>query len=70
MKLRSKQCNQNVFCFWLGFTLFVLIGFYITSTQNRSYRDILALLVEKDLMCHSVHHLGTNGHLSRTTDVP
>jgi hypothetical protein len=35
--------------------LFVcLIGFYISPTQNRSYGDVPALLVEEDLRCPSI----------------
>jgi hypothetical protein len=35
-----------------------LIGFYVTSTQYRSYYgDVRALLVEEDLRCPSVHYL-------------
>jgi hypothetical protein len=36
--------------------LFVCFGFYVTSTQDRSYRDVQALLVEEDLRCPSVHY--------------
>jgi hypothetical protein len=36
--------------------LFVCFGFYVTSTQYRSYRDVPALLVEEDLRCPSVHY--------------
>jgi hypothetical protein len=35
---------------------FVCIGFYVTSTQYRSYRDVPALLVEEDLRCPSVNY--------------
>jgi hypothetical protein len=44
--------------------------FYAAPTQNRSYGDVLALLVDEDLGCPSVHFLGTNGHLCRTTHIP
>jgi hypothetical protein len=39
-----------------GLFLFVCFGFYVTSTQYRSYRDVPALLVEEDLRCPSVHY--------------
>jgi hypothetical protein len=32
------------------------IGFYFTPTQNRSYRDVPASLVEEDLRCPSVNY--------------
>jgi hypothetical protein len=35
---------------------FILIGFYVTLAQYRSYRDVSALLVEEDLRCLSVHY--------------
>jgi hypothetical protein len=38
------------------FCLFVCFGFYVTSTQYRSYRNVPALLVE-DLRCPSVHYI-------------
>jgi membrane protease YdiL (CAAX protease family) len=34
----------------------IFLGFYVTSTQDRSYRDVPALLVEEDLRCPSVHY--------------
>jgi hypothetical protein len=45
---RFKKTYENLF--------FVCFGFYVTSTQNRSYRDIPALLVEEDLRCPSMHY--------------
>jgi hypothetical protein len=41
---------------FIHYFLFVWFGFYVTSTQYRSYRDIPALLVEEDLRCLSVHY--------------
>jgi hypothetical protein len=37
------------------FFFVVCFGFYVTSTQYRSYHDVPALLVEEDLRCPSVH---------------
>jgi hypothetical protein len=42
--------------FKMKLILFVCLGFYVTSTQYRSYRDVPALLVEEDLRCPSVHY--------------
>jgi hypothetical protein len=36
--------------------LFVCFGFYVTSTQYRSFGGVPALLVEEDLRCSSVHY--------------
>jgi hypothetical protein len=36
--------------------LFVYFGFYVTSTQYKSYRNIPALLVEEDFRCPSGHY--------------
>jgi hypothetical protein len=37
--------------------LFVcLVGVYVTPTQCKSYGDVLALLVEKDLVCLPMHY--------------
>jgi hypothetical protein len=47
-----------------------LFGFHVTPKQYRSFGDVQALLVEKDLRCPSVNYPGTNGHLRRSTDVP
>jgi hypothetical protein len=49
-----------------------LIGFYVTRTQYRSYRDVPAVLVEEGLRTSSVHYSGKNGHLSTCIipDVP
>jgi hypothetical protein len=38
-----------------------LVGFYVAPT----YGDFLALLVEEDLKCPSVHISGTNRHLKQ-----
>jgi hypothetical protein len=36
-------------------SFFFLIEFYLTSSQYKSYGEVPALLVEKDLECPSVH---------------
>jgi hypothetical protein len=38
------------------FFVFVCLGFYVTLTQYRSYRDVPVLLVEEDLRCFSMHY--------------
>jgi hypothetical protein len=40
----------------LSCIFFVCLGFYVTSTKYRSYRDVPALLVEEDLRRPSVHY--------------
>jgi hypothetical protein len=36
--------------------IFFLVGFYVASTQYRSYGDFPALLVAENLGCPSVHY--------------
>jgi hypothetical protein len=54
---RVSNCpSPNITEVCLFVCLFVYFGFYVTSTQYRSYRDIPALLVEENLRCPSVHY--------------
>ena len=46
------------------------VGFYVAPTRLMLYSDLPAFLVEEVLRCPSVIISGTNGYLSRTTDVP